>query len=63
MPFHWTVYDRSGEEIRETEDFASREEAEDWMRDSWSELAAGGGARVRLEGDDGTVYDMELGEG
>jgi hypothetical protein len=62
MSFHWTVYDRSDVEIRQTEGFATREEAEEWMRDSWSELVAGGGARVRLEGDDGTIYDMGLEE-
>ena len=63
MPFYWVVYDRSGEEIQQTDRFTTRDEAEGWMRDSWSELVAEGGARVTLEGDAGTVYDMGLGEG
>jgi hypothetical protein len=63
MPYHWVVYDRSGEELRRTEDFASREEAEEWMRDSWSALVDGGGVSVRLANQDGTVYDMRLEDG
>jgi hypothetical protein len=63
MAYRWIVYGRSGEELRETEGFSSREEAEEWMRNQWAALVDEGGARVTLTGDDGAVFDMGLEEG
>jgi hypothetical protein len=62
MGYHWIVYDPSGEEIRQTEDFNSRDEAEEWLRVSWQDLVEHGGASVRLASEGTVVYDMGLAE-
>lgn len=62
MPYHWIIYDHSGEEIRQTEGFSSRTEAEEWMREQWSSLVEEGGAGVRLTSNGEVVYDMGLAE-
>jgi hypothetical protein len=62
VTYHWIVYDPSGEEIRQTEGFSSRAEAEEWMRDRWASLVEEGGAGVRLTSDGEVVYDMGLAE-
>jgi hypothetical protein len=64
MPaFRWVLKDPQGGELRATETFDSKDEAEAWMGAEWEGLAAEGAARVVLmEGDD-LVYDMSLGPG
>jgi hypothetical protein len=62
VTYQWIVYDHSGEEIRQTEGFSSRSEAEEWMRARWSSLVEEGGAGVRLTSDGEVVYDMGLAE-
>jgi hypothetical protein len=62
MAYHWIVYDTSGEEIRQTEDFNSRDDAEEWLRANWQAVVDQGGASVRLASEGTVVYDMGLAE-
>lgn len=56
----WVLKDRSGAEMRRTETFESRAEAEAWMSEHWGELAKEGAASVALTDSDETIYDMSL---
>jgi hypothetical protein len=62
MAFVWIVYDHHGEEIRQTHDFDSRDEAEGWLSANWQSLVNEGGAGVRLASEGTVVYDMGLAE-
>ncbi|MGH2750430.1 MAG: hypothetical protein ACRDK3_06100 [Actinomycetota bacterium] len=61
--FTWTVQDNSGKELRTTEAFTSKEEAEAWMGAKWSALRHEGGEYVVLKEGDRLVYRMGLSEG
>ncbi|MGH2698739.1 MAG: hypothetical protein ACRDJL_06020 [Actinomycetota bacterium] len=61
--FTWTLQDDKGEDLRTTEAFSSKEEAEAWMGAEWSSLRAEGGEFVVLKEDDAVVYRMGLSEG
>jgi hypothetical protein len=61
--YRWVVLGADGAELRVTEEFESKEEAEAWMGAHWSELLDEGGLSVRLEADEASVYDMGLTEG
>jgi hypothetical protein len=54
--FYWVLLDPSDEEMRATERFSSRAEAESWMGSAWSELLAEGAEAVRLVDADGKSY-------
>jgi hypothetical protein len=61
MPsFTWILKAANGAEMRASEAFVSKEEAEAWMGAEWSALAAEGADRVVLMDDDELVYDMSL---
>ncbi|MDP9068313.1 MAG: hypothetical protein M3N53_08220 [Actinomycetota bacterium] len=63
MPdLRWVLLDASGAEIRATDRFATREEAEAWMAREWSTLPDEGAQSVSLVEGDETVYEMGLGE-
>jgi len=60
--FRWVLQDESGNEIRTTEAWATKEEAEAWIGAKWQELVDEGGAFVSLREDDEQVYRMSLAE-
>jgi hypothetical protein len=61
--FTWTLQDDKGKDLRTTDGFASKEEAEAWMGAEWSSLRAEGGEFVVLKQGDELVYRMGLSEG
>ena len=60
--WRWVLNDASGGELRTTETFASKEEAEAWMGSHWSALLDEGGETVTLMTDETSVYRMGLRE-
>lgn len=60
--FHWTLLDNAGNELRSTETFASKEEAEGWMGAEWAALLEEGAESVALMQDDSRLYVMGLRE-
>ena len=40
--FVWMLHDESGTDLRSSESFASKEEAESWMGSAWSDLRSEG---------------------
>jgi hypothetical protein len=60
--FTWTLQDGAGKDLRVTEPFSSKEEAEAWMGAEWSALRAEGGEYVLLKEGDEVVYRMGLSE-
>jgi hypothetical protein len=61
MPaFRWILRDPEGSDMRSTETFDSKDEAEAWMGAEWASLAAEGAQRVVLMQDEEVVYDMSL---
>lgn len=60
--FTWVLIDRSGTEMRETEAFGSKEEAEAWMGAEWASLRSEGAGAVSLREDGEQVYRMSLDE-
>ncbi len=58
----WILHDGSGAEMRATETFTTREEAEAWMSSEWSGLLEEGAESVSLVEGDETIYQMGLGE-
>ena len=47
-PFRWTLMDDEGQQLRSSEDFGTKEEAEAWMSAHWAELLEEGAGSVRL---------------
>ena len=63
MPeFTWILLDPDSKELRATDAFSSKEEAEAWMGDHWSGLADEGAEYVSLRSDGEQLYKMGLGE-
>jgi hypothetical protein len=58
----WILHDESGAELRATEAFATKEEAESWMGSEWPALLAEGADSVSLVSDGDVVYKMSLQE-
>ncbi len=56
----WVLHDRDGNDIRSTEPFESKETAESWMGDHWSELLDEGAETVSLMQDAKREYRMGL---
>jgi hypothetical protein len=61
--FTWTLQDSDGKDLRTSEAFTTKEEAEAWMGAEWSALRAEGGEYVLLKEGDDVVYRMGLSEG
>jgi hypothetical protein len=59
---HWILLDAGGAEIRASEGFASKEEAEAWMGTEWSALLDEGAESVALVEGDRRIYEMSLRE-
>lgn len=60
MSFSWVLLAPDGTEIRATEEFDSRSEAEAWMGAEWAALRAEGAVAVSLREDGRQIYDMSL---
>lgn len=58
----WILKDADGTELRSTDAFASRDEAEAWMGQEWQGLLESGAESVVLVEDDRVVYEMGLRE-
>jgi len=61
--FTWTLQDANGRDLRTSEPFTSKEDAEAWMGAEWSALRDEGGEYVLLKEGDEVVYRMGLSEG
>ena len=61
--FTWVLLDAAGEELRQTETFASQEAAEAWMGAEWAALLEEGAESVSLRDGEEQVYRMGLREG
>ena len=61
--FTWTLQDIDGKDLRTSEAFTTKEEAEAWMGAEWSALRDEGGEYVLLKQGDDVVYRMGLSEG
>jgi hypothetical protein len=61
--FVWKLHGPAGEDLRTTESFPSREEAEAWMGAEWAALLDEGAETVSLVRGDETLYRMGLREG
>ena len=62
MAFTWTLLDPLGADMRTTEEFASKEEAEAWMGTEWSTLVDEGAEYVSLRQNGKQIYKMGLKE-
>lgn len=62
MAFTWTLHDSSGVDLRSTESFGSKEEAEAWMGSEWAVLLEEGAETVSLMDGDERLYKMGLRE-
>ncbi len=60
--WHWVLHDAEGKDVRATEQFESREEAESWMGTEWSKLLDEGAETASLMGDGKEIYRMGLRE-
>jgi hypothetical protein len=61
--FTWTLLDPLGADMRTTDEFASKEEAEAWMGAEWAALLDEGAEYVSLRENGKQVYKMGLKEG
>ncbi|MFP5297796.1 MAG: hypothetical protein ACLGHL_02255 [Actinomycetota bacterium] len=60
--FTWVLIGPQGNEMRTTEDFSTKEEAEAWMGAEWAALLDEGAEYVSLREGDAQVYKMGLRE-
>jgi hypothetical protein len=60
--YSWLLHDAAGSDIRRTESFSSKEEAESWMGEQWRSLLDEGAESVSLTVDEDVLYRMGLRE-
>jgi hypothetical protein len=58
----WVLIDPSGKELRSSEGFSSKEEAEAWMGAEWASLRDEGAGFVALRCGGEQLYKMSLSE-
>ncbi|MGH2819215.1 MAG: hypothetical protein ACRDJ5_01035 [Actinomycetota bacterium] len=58
--YRWTLHDAGGNELRATDDFASREAAEEWLGREWGSLVDEGAEAVSLRSNGEELYRMSL---
>ena len=58
--WRWILHDASGTDLRSTEEFDSKEEAEAWMGREWSSLLEEGAESVSLMNNGDRDYRMGL---
>ena len=56
----WVLHDADGKDLRTTDGFPTKEAAEAWMGDHWSELLDEGAETVSLKNGDAHEYRMGL---
>ncbi len=61
--FTWVLLDAGGSELRTSDVFESKEDAEAWMGVEWASLAGEGAEFVSLREDGNQLYKMSLSEG
>lgn len=62
MAFTWVLLEAGGDEMRATEEFGTKEEAEEWMGREWASLLEEGAEFVSLREDGKQHYRMGLRE-
>jgi hypothetical protein len=62
MALRWVLHDASGSDLRSSEDFDSKDEAEAWMGAEWAALLEEGAETVSLMDGDERLYRMGLRE-
>jgi hypothetical protein len=62
MAWMWVLHDANGSDMRVTEGFATKEEAEAWMGENWSGLLEEGAETVSLRNGEKHEYRMGLRE-
>ena len=62
VAFRWVLHDAQGSDLRATENFATKEDAEEWMGEHWSSLLDEGAETVSLMSDEDQLYEMGLRE-
>jgi hypothetical protein len=63
MAWTWVLVGADGQEMRSTEPFDTKDEAEAWLSDHWAELAEEGAESVSLREGDAESYRMSLAPG
>jgi hypothetical protein len=58
--FYWVLHDEAGSDLRSSERFESKEDAEQWMGREWSSLLEEGAETVTLFEGDKKHYRMGL---
>lgn len=58
--FTWVLIDPQGSEMRTTDPFSTKEEAEAWMGSEWAALLEEGAEYVSLREGDDQLYKMGL---
>ena len=58
--FAWVLNSPDGSQLRTTEVFDSKGQAEEWMGDNWSDLADEGAETVSLMSGSEVIYTMSL---
>lgn len=61
--YRWILLDEDGKDLRESEGWSSKAEAEAWMGSEWAALLEEGAESVALMEDDRRLYEMGLREG
>ena len=59
----WRLHDAAGADLRDSEEFETKEEAEAWMGAEWATLLDEGAEEVSLVTGDRILYRMGLREG
>jgi hypothetical protein len=60
--YYWTLHDAQGNDLRDTERFPTKEEAESFMGAQWRALLDEGGETASLKEDGDVLYRMGLRE-
>jgi hypothetical protein len=60
MAFSWVLHDPSGTDLRSSEEFATKDEAEAWMGTEWAALLEEGAETVSLMDGGERLYRMGL---
>jgi hypothetical protein len=58
--YRWILHDASGNDLRATEPFDTKDAAEAWMGERWKSLLEEGAEEVSLRRDDALEYRMGL---
>jgi hypothetical protein len=58
--YRWVLHDLIGDDMRTTDGFDSKEQAEEWMGAEWASLLDEGAESVSLVKDDKMLYKMGL---